>query len=83
MSNWQEYWKAILGFVVPGAVIIGSSVTSGSDGGTSITGSEWVTAAVAMIVTGAAVAVKGNENYVRMPGSGAVTAMTDPDSNPD
>lgn len=60
MSNWQEYWKAILAFLVPGAIIIGSAVLSDSDGGTSITGSEWVTAAVAMIVTGAAVGIKGN-----------------------
>ena len=60
MANWQEYWKAILGFLVPGAIIIGSSVLSDSDGGTSITGSEWVTAAVAMIVTGAAVGFKAN-----------------------
>lgn len=53
--NWQHYWKAILAFLVPGAVIIGSSVTSGSDGGTTITTAEWVTAIVAMIVTGGAV----------------------------
>jgi hypothetical protein len=53
--NWQHYWKAILAFLVPGAVIIGSAVTSGSDGGTTITTAEWVTAIVAMIVTGGAV----------------------------
>lgn len=62
MENWQHYWKGILGFLVPGAIIIGSSVLSDSDGGTTITGSEWVTAVVAMIVTGAAVTVKGNAN---------------------
>ena len=61
MANWQQYWKAILGFLVPGAIIIGSSVLSDSDGGTTITGSEWVTAVVAMIVTGAAVGFKANE----------------------
>jgi hypothetical protein len=60
MENWQHYWKAILAFLVPGAVIIGSSVLGDSDGGSTITGSEWVTAVVAMIVTGAAVGVKGN-----------------------
>jgi hypothetical protein len=54
--NWQHYWKAIIAFLVPGAVVIGSAVTSGSDGGTSITSAEWVTAVVAMIVTGGAVA---------------------------
>jgi hypothetical protein len=60
MENWQHYWKAILAFLVPGAIIIGSSVLGDSDGGSTITGSEWVTAIVAMIVTGAAVGVKGN-----------------------
>ena len=49
------YWKAILGFVAPGAVVIGSAVTEASDGGTAITGAEWVTAIVACIVTGSAV----------------------------
>lgn len=56
MANWQHYWKAILAFIVPGAVIIGSAVTGDSDGGSTITTAEWVTAVVAMIVTGGAVA---------------------------
>ena len=60
MQNWQHYWKAILGFIVPGAVVIGSAVTDVSDGGSTITGAEWVTAIVAMIVTGAAVGTKSN-----------------------
>lgn len=60
MKNWPQYWKGILGFITPGAVIIGSAVTSVSDGGTTITTSEWVTAAVAMIVTGGLVTAKKN-----------------------
>jgi hypothetical protein len=64
MKNWQHYWKAILAFVVPGAVIIGSSVLDPSDGGSTITTSEWVTAAVACIVTAGAVGVKGNADKV-------------------
>ena len=60
MQNWQRYWKGILGFIVPGAVIIGSSVLEASDGGSTITGAEWVTAVVAMIVTGGAGTAKGN-----------------------
>lgn len=60
MDNWQHYWKGILGFLVPGAIIIGSSVLADSDGGTTITTSEWVTAAVAMIVTGGLVTAKAN-----------------------
>lgn len=62
MKNWQNYWKGILGFIVPGAVIIGASVLDGSDGGSTITSAEWITAVVAMIVTGGAVAAKGNAN---------------------
>jgi hypothetical protein len=60
MQNWQHYWKGILAFLVPGAVIIGASVLGDSDGGSTITTAEWITAAVAMIVTGGAVTVKGN-----------------------
>lgn len=61
MKNWQAYWKGILGFIAPGAVIIGSSVLESSDGGTAITSAEWITAVVAMIVTGAAVTIKSND----------------------
>jgi hypothetical protein len=60
MKNWQNYWKGILGFITPGAVIIGSSVLEGSDGGSTITAAEWVTAIVAMVVTGGLVTAKGN-----------------------
>jgi len=67
MRNWQHYWKAILAFVVPGAVIIGSSVLDASDGGSTITTSEWVTAAVACIVTAGAVGAKGNADKVPTP----------------
>lgn len=51
----DPYMKALMGFIAPGAVIIGSSVTPGSDGGAAITAAEWVTAAVACIVTSAGV----------------------------
>ena len=51
----QPYAKAIIGFITPGAVVIGSAVTATSDGGSSITGAEWVTAIVACIVTAGAV----------------------------
>lgn len=56
-----RYRKAVLGFIAPGAIIIGSAVTSASDGGTAITGAEWVTAVVACIVTGAAVGAVSNK----------------------
>ena len=55
-----RYAKAVVAFIVPGAVIIGASVAPGSDGGSTITFAEWVTAIVACVVTSAGVAVKGN-----------------------
>jgi len=58
--NLSKYWKAVVGFVAPGAVLIGSAVTEASDGGSRITTSEWVTAAVACIVTAAGVAAVRN-----------------------
>lgn len=62
MTKIAPYWKAVLGFILPGAVIIGSSVTSTSDGGSHITTAEWVTALVAAIVTSGGVYAKGNED---------------------
>lgn len=55
MGKIAPYWKAFVGFVVPGAVVVGSAVTSASDGGSNITGAEWVTAVVACVVTSAGV----------------------------
>lgn len=56
MSTVAQYWKAIVGFISPGAVIIGSSVLSGSDGGSTITQAEWITAIVACVITSGGVA---------------------------
>lgn len=55
MNRFSPYAKAILGFVSPGAVIIGASVLDSSAGGSSIVAAEWVTAIVACVVTGAGV----------------------------
>ena len=55
MNHIAPYWKSVVGFIVPGAVVIGSAVQAGSDGGTIITGAEWVTAIVACVVTAGAV----------------------------
>jgi hypothetical protein len=55
MRKLSPYLKALVGFVAPGAVVIGSSVLDGSDGGSTITAAELVTAGVAMIVTAAGV----------------------------
>lgn len=55
MKKIRPYAKAVVGFIAPGAVILGSAVTAASDGGTRITGAELVTAAVACVVTAAGV----------------------------
>lgn len=55
MNKLAPYWKAIVGFVTPGAVLIGAAVTAGSEAGSTITQSEWITAVVACIVTSGAV----------------------------
>lgn len=60
MSQLGHYWKAILGFVTPGLVILGTSITAGSDGGTRVTSTEWVTIAIACVATGGLVAAKAN-----------------------
>ena len=56
------YFKAVLGFLTPGAVILGSAVTEASDGGTRITQAEVITALVAMVVTGGAVYAAPNRD---------------------
>ena len=47
--------KAVVAFVAPGAVLVGSAVLDTSQGGATITQAEWVTAAVACLVTSATV----------------------------
>ena len=53
--NISQAWKAVMAFVSPGAVIIGSAVLTSSDGGAAITSGELVTALVACVVTSATV----------------------------
>lgn len=64
VNRIAPYWKAVLGFVAPGAVLIGSAVMEASDGGTAITGAEWVTAIVACVVTGSVVYATPNSETV-------------------
>lgn len=60
MNKIAEYWKAVVGFIAPGAVVIGSSVLEGSDGGSAVTQAEVITALVACIITAGGVAVVRN-----------------------
>ena len=55
LERVAPYWKAVVGFVAPGAVVIGAAVTQSSAGGSAITQAEWVTAGVACVVTSAGV----------------------------
>ena len=54
------YWKAVMAFIVPGAtLLLNSALNMSSDGGTTVTGSEWFAAILTCIVTsGAVYAVK-------------------------
>ena len=60
MEQVGRYWKAIIGFVAPGAVTLISAMQDASDGGSKVTKSEWLTAAIAAVVTSAGVAAKSN-----------------------
>jgi hypothetical protein len=60
MKNVGRYYKAVVAFVAPGAVVIGSAVADASTGGAKITTAEWVTALVACVVTSAGVAAVAN-----------------------
>lgn len=60
IARIPEYAKAVVAFIAPGAVIIGSAVFEASDGGSVITQAEWITAAVACVVSAAGVAAVRN-----------------------
>lgn len=60
VNRIAPYWKAVVGFVAPAAVVITASVTEASVGGTAITTGEWITAVCAAVITSAGVYGKGN-----------------------
>jgi hypothetical protein len=55
MNKLAPYWKAVVAFLAPGAVVLTSAVTESSVGGENITTGEWVTAACATLITAAGV----------------------------
>lgn len=55
MNKIAPYYKAVVGFVAPGAVVLTAAVNEASPGGTAITAGEWVTALCACVITGAGV----------------------------
>jgi hypothetical protein len=62
ITKIEPYWKAVVGFVGPGVVILLNAITAGSDGGTAITQSEWLTALFTAIATSAGVYVIPNKD---------------------
>jgi len=75
VSTIATYAKALVGFLVPAAVVITSSVQEGSDGGSAITTAEWITAACAAVITGGGVWAVKNRAPAEpvVPGDGAET----------
>lgn len=64
MDKIAPYWKAVMGFIAPAAVVIIASVTTASDGGTAITAAEWVTAVCTAVVTSAGVYAVPNQKRI-------------------
>jgi hypothetical protein len=62
MNALAPYFKALVAFIAPGAVVLTSAVTEASAGGELITSGEWVTAICATIITGAAVYAVPNKH---------------------
>lgn len=54
--NLAGYWKAAVAFVAPGATLVIAAVTEGSQGGSTITSAEWITAAATCVVSSGLVA---------------------------
>lgn len=58
-ADWGVSWLggflgALVGFLAPGAAVLGAAVLTSSVGGEDITKGEWITAAVAALVASAA-----------------------------
>lgn len=62
MNKIAPYWKAVVGFVAPGATLLIAAMQDGSAGGSVITQNEWVTAALTCVITSGAVLAKGNKD---------------------
>ena len=70
MEKIAPYWKAVVGFIAPAAGFLIGAVTEASDGGATITASEWITALCTAIVTSAV--VYSVPNRPAEPGTGEI-----------
>lgn len=55
MDKLMPYWKAVVGFMAPGLIMLVSAVMDGSAGGVEITQAEWITAIATAFITSAGV----------------------------
>lgn len=65
MNTIAPYFKAVVAFIAPGAVVLTSAVTDASAGGAAITPGEWVTAACATVITAAGVYAVPNRTVTK------------------
>lgn len=64
MDKIAPYWKAVMAFIAPAAVVVMASVTEASAGGVAITAGEWITALCTAIVTSAGVYAVPNQKRI-------------------
>lgn len=67
LDKLSPYWKAVVAFITPGAVVLVSAVTEVSAGGVAITAGEWVTALCATIITAGGVYTVPNKELTHTP----------------
>lgn len=67
MEKVAPYWKAVVGFLAPGLLVIVSSVLEGSAGGEAITQAEWITAVATAFITSAGVYTVRNREVLAPP----------------
>lgn len=62
MNSIAPYYKSVTAFVVPFLTQVIAALTEGSQGGTAITTSEWLTALLTSLVAGGAVFAVPNKD---------------------
>lgn len=79
MEALAPYYKAVMGFLAPAATIVIASVLEGSDGGSRITGSEWITALATAVLTAGSVYTIRNKPQRRANAKKRAPAAVDDD----
>lgn len=62
MEKIAPYYKAVIGFITPGVVALVAAVQDGSQGGSAVTGPEWVGIGAACVLTGSLVLATPNKD---------------------